>query len=68
MEITLFTIGALLTVIGTLGLLILNRLNITIEKAVDSVGELNVKVAKVIAAVEYHDERIKRLEEFKGNL
>lgn len=68
MELVLFIVGALLAIIGSMGLIILNRLNSTIEKAVDSIGELNVKVAKVIAAVEYHDERIKRLEDLKGSL
>lgn len=68
MELALFVIGALLTVVGTLGLIILNRMNTTIDKAVTSVGELNVKVAKVITAIEYHDERIKRLEDVKDNI
>lgn len=34
-----------------------------VESASDSVSELNVKVAVVIERIEYHDERIKKLEE-----
>jgi hypothetical protein len=68
MELTLFIVGTLLAVIGVLGLRILDKLEHTIAEAVKSVGELNQKVAKVIAAVEYHDERIKRLEDLKDDV
>lgn len=63
MELALFVIGALLSVVGAFGLLILNSMNSNLEKATFSVNELNVKVATVIQAIEYHDERIKKLED-----
>jgi hypothetical protein len=63
MELTLFIIGTLLAIIGVLGLRILDKLEGSISQAVKSVSELNERVAKVITAIEYHDERIKRLED-----
>lgn len=59
----LFVIGTLLTVIGSLGLIILNSMRDEIKIAGDSVRKLNVKVAVVIERIEHHDERIKKLEE-----
>lgn len=58
-----FVISILLTVIGSLGLIILNSMRESINIAGESVKELNIKVAIVIERIEYHDERIKKLEE-----
>jgi len=63
MEITLFIIGLLVTVIGSLGLIILNSMKDEMKMGSKSVEKLNVKIAVVIERIEYHDERIKRLEE-----
>lgn len=62
----IFILGTLLTLIGSLGLIILNSMSKSIDLAGESVKELNVKVAIVIERIEYHDERIKRLEEKNG--
>jgi hypothetical protein len=59
----LFVLGTLLTVIGSLGLIILNAMKDELKTASESVKELNVKVAVVIERIEHHDERIKKLEE-----
>jgi len=59
----IFTLSTLLTVIGVLGLRILNTMSKSVETAGKSVEKLNVKVAVVIERIEYHDERIKKLEE-----
>lgn len=61
----LFILGTLLTVIGTLGLIILNSMREEMKIGGESVKELNIKVAVVIERIEYHDERIKKLEERK---
>lgn len=73
-ETSLFVIGTLLTVIGALGLIVLNSMKETLAKAVDSISELNIEVAKVVKAVEYHEiqfnivnDRIKKLEELKDD-
>jgi hypothetical protein len=63
MEWQIFTVGMLLSIIGTMGLIILNSMRKSVDIAGESVNELNVKVAVVIERIEYHDERIKRLEE-----
>lgn len=59
----IFILSTLLTIIGVLGLRILNTMSKAVEVAGKSVEKLNVKVAIVIERIEYHDERIKRLEE-----
>lgn len=66
MQWQIFVVGILLTVIGSLGLIILNSMKESVKDAGDSVKELNVKVAIVIERIEYHDERIKKLEERYG--
>ena len=63
MEVTLFIIGLLVTIIGSLGLIILNSMKEEMKTGSKSVEKLNVKIAVVIERIEYHDERIKRLEE-----
>jgi hypothetical protein len=63
MEWMIFVVGVLLTTIGTLGLLILNSMRSEMKAGGKSIEKLNVKVAVVIERIEYHDERIKRLEE-----
>lgn len=63
MDLQIFILGSLFTVIGTLVLRTLNSMNTSLKEAGKSVAELNVKVAVVIQALEYHDERIKKLEE-----
>jgi hypothetical protein len=63
MEWQIFVIGVLLTTIGTLGLLILNSMRGEMKAGGKSIEKLNVKVAVVIERIEYHDERIKKLEE-----
>lgn len=59
----IFVLSTLLTIIGVLGLRILNTMSKSVEIAGKSVEKLNVKVAVVIERIEYHDERIKKLEE-----
>ncbi len=63
MEWQIFILGTLMTFIGSLGLIILNSMRNAVKDAGDSVNKLNIKVAIVIERIEYHDERIKRLEE-----
>lgn len=66
MEWQLFVIGAMLSIIGTLGLIILNSMREEMRAGGKSVEKLNVKVAIVIERIEWHDERIKKLEEKNG--
>lgn len=68
MELQLL-IGSLLTVIGALGLVILNSMKESMietkeiaKEAAESVKELSLEFATIASAVGYHDERIKNLE------
>lgn len=52
-----------LTVIGTVCTGIFGYIATSLGKMGDSVKELNIKLAVVIERLEYHDERIKKLED-----
>jgi hypothetical protein len=52
-----------LTVMGTIFTGICGYIATSLGKMNESVRELNIKLAVVIERLEYHDERLKRLEE-----
>lgn len=66
-DLALFVIGTLLTIAGALALFILNKINSSIEKAIESINNLNIEVAEVIKEVKYHDSRISKLEELTND-
>ena len=65
MENYLFIFGTLLSIIGFSVVWILNDFKNELKEARSSIQKLNENVAVVIRAIEYHDERISRLEETK---
>lgn len=56
-------VSSLLAMLGFTCVYILNRMSATVDKATESIEKLNTNVAVVIERIEYHDERIKKLEE-----
>lgn len=63
MENYLFILGILFSIIGFLAVWILNELKDSVTETKTSVQELNTNVAIIIKTVEYHDDRIKKLEQ-----
>lgn len=62
-QIILFILGVLLTMVGTMAIFILNKINCSIENAIESINKLNIEVAEVIKEIKYHDTRLTKLEE-----